>query len=125
MLNELAQAIHENAKSKGFYDNGKAQNMGERLALIHSEISEALEADREGRYVTGKVLVEKILDEPDDKEFIRKYKTLVKGSFEEELADMIIRPLDMGAHKEIDIDLHVKAKMRFNSLREHMHGKKY
>ena len=48
MINELAKEIHENAKSKGFFDSEK--NIGEMLCLIHSEVSEALEADRKGHY---------------------------------------------------------------------------
>ena len=54
MINELAKQIYENAVSKGFYDDGKATNIGERLCLIHSEVSEALEADRKKRYTNLK-----------------------------------------------------------------------
>ena len=44
MINRLAKEIHKNNVSKGFYD--KEKNIGEMLCLIHSEVSEALEADR-------------------------------------------------------------------------------
>lgn len=50
-LNNLAKQIFDNAVSKGFYDDGKANNIGERIALIHSEVSEALEADRIGKHL--------------------------------------------------------------------------
>ena len=53
------------------------------------------------------------------------YKDLVKGSFEEEMADIVIRVMDLCAFKNIDLEAHVKAKMRYNSLREYKHGKKY
>jgi NTP pyrophosphatase (non-canonical NTP hydrolase) len=46
MINELAKQVHENAKAHGFFD--KERNIGEMLCLIHSEVSEALEADRKG-----------------------------------------------------------------------------
>ena len=48
-MNELSKQIHENNKAKGFYDGEK--NIGEMLALIHSEVSEALEADRKDNYM--------------------------------------------------------------------------
>lgn len=49
-INDLAAKVHKNAIQKGWYNNGAAQNMGERLALIHAEVSEALEADRNHEY---------------------------------------------------------------------------
>ena len=39
MINELSKQIHENNKAKGFYDSEK--NIGEMLALIHSEVTQA------------------------------------------------------------------------------------
>jgi NTP pyrophosphatase (non-canonical NTP hydrolase) len=123
-LNILALAIHENAIMKGFYENGKAQNTGERLALIHAEVSEALEADRNGEYC--EFSIDSVNEDQDNSDFKLAYKDFVKGTFEEEMADIIIRVLDMCAHKKIDIDSHVKAKIRYNTLREYMHGgKKY
>ena len=120
-LNELAQEIHANAQAKGFFE--KPKNIGEMLCLIHSEVSEALEADRKDKYcsypmgaVNGWV---------EDSDFIESYKRNVKGTFEEEMADILIRVLDLCAFKKIDIDVHVKAKMRFNAQREKYHGKKY
>ena len=52
MINELAKEIHLNARSKGFFDAEK--NIGEMLCLIHSEVSEALEADRKNHYTNLK-----------------------------------------------------------------------
>lgn len=121
-LNELSRLCHQNAINKGFFDEGK--NTGEMIALMHSELSEALEADRKDSYVRYHSM-DAINGWIDDEDFKRAYKKHVKGSFEEEMADILIRVFDMCGYKNIDIDAHVKAKMRYNSLRERMHSKKY
>lgn len=120
-LNELASVIHARNIKKGFYE--KRKNTGEMLALIHSEISEALEADRNGKRCTASIAG--VNGWVQDKEFLLKYKSLVKGTFEEEMADIIIRVLDMCAFKKIDIEGHIFAKMRYNKSRRKYHGKKY
>lgn len=121
MINDLAKQIHQNARDKGFFDEEK--NIGEMLCLIHSEVSEALEADRKNKYL--KSSIEAVNGYVSDEDFRRSFATHVKGTFEEEMADIIIRVLDMCAFKGIDIEQHIKAKMRYNALREHRHGKKY
>lgn len=42
-----------------------------------------------------------------------------------ELADLIIRALDFAANEHIDIETHVRLKMRYNSMRPYKHGKEY
>jgi len=124
MINELAKQVHENAKSKGFFDEPK--NIGEMLCLIHSEVSEALDADRGNAYCTlDDRQMNVLMGWVKDDDFKNNYTALAKGTFEEEMADIIIRVLDLCAFKKIDIDRHVRAKMRYNSLRPHKHGKKY
>lgn len=123
-LNALACAIYERNVQKGFYE--KEKNIGEMLCLIHSEVSEALEADRNRSYAMLTEPQRNVLmgwSRSDD--FIDDYKGKVKGTFEEEMADIFIRLLDMCAFKGIDIEFHVKAKMRYNLSREKYHGKKY
>ena len=46
-IREAQTIIHEIAKEKGWYDDGE-RNFGEQIALIHSELSEALEHKRRG-----------------------------------------------------------------------------
>jgi NTP pyrophosphatase (non-canonical NTP hydrolase) len=130
MLNELSKQVHENAKSKGFFDSEK--NIGEMLCLIHSEVSEALEADRKNFYTNvSEIKLKGLADKNygatfnDDEIFKEFFSITVKNTFEDELADVIIRVLDLCAFKGIDIEKHIKMKMRYNALREHKHGKAY
>lgn len=122
-LNELAQKLHATARSKGFYDKqedllGYLKNVAmkpdlyyyakklitsQRLALMHSELSEGLEADRK--------------DLMDDK--LPQYKGV-----HVEAVDALIRILDFLADEKVDIDAIVEAKNNFNQKREVMHGGK-
>lgn len=119
MINELAKQVHQNAKDHGFFD--KEKNIGEMLCLIHSEVSEALEADRKANYCSRKSI-----DYMNEIEWSKShFETNIKNTFEDELADIVIRVMDLAAFKGIDLEAHIKAKMRYNSLREYKHGKKY
>lgn len=119
-LNKLSKEIHDNAVAKGFYD--KPKEVGTLLMLAVSELSEALEADRKGRKT--KTSVGWLIDE-NDMRFRSFFEEGVKDTFEDEMADTIIRVLDMCGYLGIDIESHVEAKMRYNSTREAKHGKRY
>lgn len=129
MLNELSKKVHENAKSKGFFDSEK--NIGEMLCLIHSEVSEALEADRKNHHAVKSWNLEKNVDMDDldsttmQQYFMQEFEVAIKNSFEDELADIMIRVMDLAAFKGIDLEYHIKMKMAYNSLRAHKHGKAY
>jgi len=125
MINELAKQIHQNAIAKGFYEN--EINIGEKLCLVHSEVSEALEAVRKDHYtdLNKEWHIARFSKMDDDVCFINEFELYVKNSFEDELADTIIRVLDLSAYKNIDIESHIKAKMRYNSTRPHKHGKNF
>lgn len=125
MINKLADEIHANAKSKGFFDEPK--NIGEMLALIHSEVSEALEADRNNNYFNKELYHAELVAQSQhgkDGEILA-FKTHVKNTFEDELADVMIRVMDLAAFKGIDLEYHILHKMNYNANREHKHGKKY
>lgn len=79
--NERAEEVNNNAKEKGWWDSER--NDGEMIALMHSELSEALEALRHGNPV-------------DD--HIPEFK-----STEAELADVVIRIMDYGRARGLRI----------------------
>ena len=83
----------------------KAYN-AQAIALMHSELSEALEADRK--------------DLMDDKLTHRK-------GLEVELADAVIRIMDFSQGKDLDVGGAVIEKLNYNKTRPYLHGenKKY
>ena len=102
-FNKMAEYIHEWAKRKGFWDHDR--NDAECIALMHSELSEALEALRHG-------------NPQDDK--IPEFSGL-----NAELADCIIRIMDYTAARELDVGAAIVAKMAYNEKRPYKHGKEF
>ena len=124
MINKLAQQIFEANKKKGFWD--KERNVGEMLMLVTSELAEGLEADRKGSHtIISPESLKFLIDTPDNSYFQLEFKNNIKDTFEDEIADAIIRLLDMSGGLGIDVESHITAKLRYNSLRPHKHGKAY
>lgn len=132
-LTRLAKQVYLANKEKGFWpEDGSADvNFGERIALITSELSEALEAHRNGRKPVDLSLFESALQRtkanPDTspETYATLFKAHVKDSVEDELADAIIRILDLCGGKGIDIASHIAYKLKYNQTRPHKHGKLY
>ena len=123
-MNELRDKIYKNAKDKGFWD--QERNIGEALMLIVTELAEGLETHRAmGTVKPVDNMIKKAMDEMHDEEFKEHFALMVKDSFQDEMADTIIRILDLCGGLDIDIDWHIKAKMRYNATRARLHGKKY
>ncbi len=95
-INKYAASIYTANKEKGFWIGEK--NYIEKLVLIHSEMYEALEADRKARSAAN---VEKCLDLLDKDGFAEAFVEHVKDSIEDELADVVIRVLDMAGGFEL------------------------
>jgi NTP pyrophosphatase (non-canonical NTP hydrolase) len=101
-LDALSAVLHESAKEKGFWDGEYTNDkVGNKLALVHSEVTEILEAIRKSH---GS---EKIV---------------------EEMADVIIRLLDVYAAMRNEeqilhsLDEVLEAKINKNKDRPKLHG---
>ena len=101
-LDVLSAILHETAIEKGFWNNPKNFDVfGNKLALVHSEVTEVLEAIRKN-----------------------------KGSEEivEEMVDILIRTLDLyasmrnGGFVEHSLDEILFKKMEINKARPALHG---
>lgn len=116
-LQDLADRAHSTAVSKGWWDaqcepgglnrQAVAATVPEKLCLIHSEASEALEDYRVGKMQT-------VPRESDGK----------PEGFPTELADIVIRCFDLAGALGINLEAEIVAKMAFNETRSYRHGGK-
>lgn len=103
-INDLCKESHDRSVRKGFYN--PPPSVEQRLCLIHSEVSEALEAYREGMDVT----------------------TLENGKpvgLPSELADIIIRVCDFAEFLGIDLAHEIRMKSDYNETRPFKHDKAF
>lgn len=125
-INDLCTTAHTAAVAKGFYE--RPRELPELLMLIVSELAEALESDRsdlhtDGDYAT--VWNDWVKDDGITEENASYFKACIKDTVEDEIADAFIRLADLCGYYGIDIDGHIRAKMKYNETRPRMHGKKY
>lgn len=97
----FSEEVHETAREHGF--GGYTEE--KYLLLMHSEIAEITEALRHDNPLSKKIPGFSLV--------------------EEEVADLIIRALDYGEGKELDIAGALIAKARYNKGRPYKHGKKW
>lgn len=190
-LNELTEAVHANALKHGWWENKPSTE--HCLMLVVTEIAEMVEADRAGKIAVinhirkhnnlAAAQKTRLIDDVDSApDFNAAFTEMVKNTVEDEMADVVIRLLDLagslgidfdkfspnkyhrafdrfsfaenafaltkglcreninifkriqfGIHyvsgwakcQGINLDWHVRAKMRFNANRPVRHGKKY
>lgn len=101
-LVDLMTVAHRINVTNGWWETDR--NDGECIALIHSELSEALEALRHNN--------------PPD-QHLRHH-----GSLEVELADAIIRIVDYARGKGLNLTGALMDKLEYNAIREYKHGGK-
>ena len=109
-LNELAAEQLRVSRSKGFSDGSESRlDTSEKLMLIVDEVAEAHEELRKGINLKQVYYNE---DKPGKPE-----------GFPAELADILIRTIQLGAALGIDLDQAVKLKHDYNLTRPFKHGK--
>lgn len=101
MWNWLERRIYRINRLKGWLTNERKD--GELIALIHSEVSECLEALRHGNPKSDKIDM---------------------SGAEEELADAVIRIMDIAFSKKWNIPEAIMKKLEYNKTREYRHGGK-
>lgn len=109
-FDKLQRAAYDTAKEKGWYDPPKT--FGEQLLLIIGEISEASEEYRNGK-LYNEIYFEK------DKNGVGK-----PCGIPIELADAVIRMMDMCQDRNIDLFDAIIMKMLYNLERPIRHGNK-
>lgn len=116
-MENLQKNLHANSKDKGFWEGPDNQNIPTKLMLIVSEVAEAMEAHRVGNPLSTKLHADgEVIDKVD----------INKTVFAEEMADVVIRVMDLCEHMGIELGRVILAKANYNKGREKMHGgKKY
>lgn len=121
-MEALQKEIHAEAKAKGWWEEGKT-SIVEKLALIHSEVSEALEEYR----VRETPLNQMWWQDPDVSQTFSGYEAppgVKPEGFGVELADVVIRVFDLAEWLGIDLANAIKVKMKYNKTRPYRHGNK-
>lgn len=124
-MNELAEAIHEIALKRGWWQG--ESNFGEMLALVHSEVSEALEEYRDHHGFNEVYWL--CSPNPGVLPYIACHDSKCTNDRKPEgipieLADIMIRVLDLCGYYQINIEQAMAAKINYNTTRPERHGGK-
>lgn len=110
-IKEVVYRAHNTARAKGFWDKGRTP--AECIALMHSELSEALEEFRK--------------KDPRDFYVLETVDGRKPEGYLVELADTVIRICDFVGElgKAAEFNDSIREKLVYNESRQHLHGKKF
>lgn len=111
IIDRMSWEMHDIAGEHGFHENEVIGAVSDQRAAIyvanlHGEVSELWEATRKGK-----------LQQPCD-------KPCGLTCAEEELADIVIRAMDMAYALDISLGKAIEKKAEYNRTRPHKHGKR-
>lgn len=133
---ELQARSHQQSKDKGFHDYQPASDRertslnAERIALMHSELSEALEELRKGGVVHSNYYPNHGFNCATNQDGSRRATlpacdcTPKPEGVPSEMADVVIRVMDFCGANGIDLQAAIIEKLDFNATRPAMHGGK-
>jgi NTP pyrophosphatase (non-canonical NTP hydrolase) len=98
------------------------QNVPEKLMLIVTELSEAMEVYRKIPALVCLVLGHPVASRKFWKNKVNEHRETVEN-FKEELADATIRIFDLAGSLDIDLEKEIAKKMKVNEKRPQKHGK--
>jgi hypothetical protein len=139
-INDLAQEIYDTNERNGFHqsDEFSEEQRGfywaTKLALIDTEVAEAIEEIRAGKSIDDRYLSYKPVPPTLAVEFssgaeAREYWEGTQVGKPEgpisEIVDIIIRALDMLKEAKVDPEEVIRWKLAYNQTRELKHGKKF
>ena len=129
-LNRLCAVAVETARKHGFYtEKMTVEGMIAYLALVSSEVSEAIEAiQRDDTYSSREYFVSNVIKgkEISKTDKINFFETYFKDTLEDELADIIIRVFSFCGAFKIDLETAIARKMEYNKARpKDRHGKRF
>lgn len=126
-LLELVESAHKTSVEHGFWPNGE-RNFGESMALITSELSEALEENRSGNtdiYVNEDGKPEGELVELIDAA-IRLFDMIGRKVWEHDGEFVVYdAPVEGNVVAVVDLDGAFQLKADYNRGRAALHGRKY
>lgn len=111
-INDLAEEASEVTESKDFNIFDTFEQTFLKVGLIGTEVGEAFDVHR------------KEYDDTDE-DLITRMTAMQEDDFTEELADIIIRTLDLAGYLELDLGTAVVTKIEKNKDRPPRHGRRY